>query len=403
VPEGFEIIFTLASVLLLFQGCDALVSTSGILAVVVAGIVVGNLPTHIDRDLREFNDQLTLLLIGLLFVLLAADVRVADVYALGWRGLLVLGALVFLVRPLNVWVSTLGTGLSRRERNFIIWVAPRGIVAAAIASLTATVMAGTGIAGGAELRALVFLTIAGTVLLAGLTAGPVAGLLGLRLPGRDTVAILGAEGLGLALATELDEAGVPVLFLDFNPQSCRRAQEAGFPVIFGNALEERTLQRARFEVVGVAVGLTSKEAINSLFVGEARERFGVPDGHVALGTMKSTLTPDFVRRREAKVLFDGPHDVDQWDAWWRHGEVQVEKFDFNREAGGADPAEPETRESGVPQELFVILAIRRGERAFPMSLDFELREGDVASVALRAEEREEALGLLARMGWTRQS
>jgi hypothetical protein len=173
-------------------------------------------------------------------------------------------------------------------------------------------------------------------------------------------------------------------------------------VIFGNALEERTLQRARFEVVGTAVGLTSTEAVNSLFVGEARERFGVPDGHVALVSMKPTLTPDFVRRQEAKVLFDGPHDVDQWDVWWRHGEVLVEQFVFSREAGEADPSELEQRESGVPQELFVILAIRRGERAFPMSLGFEARVGDIASVALHAGEREEALRLLARMGWTKR-
>lgn len=401
VPEGFEKILTLASVLLLYQGCDTVVSTSGILAVVVAGIVVGNMPTHVDRDLREFKDQLTLLLVGLLFILLAADVRIAEVRSLGWEGLFVVAALVLAVRPLTVWSSTVGTGLSRRERHFIIWVAPRGIVAAAIASLTAAVMEESGIAGGAELRALVFLTIAGTVLLAGFTAGPVARLLGLRLPGRETVAILGAEGLGLALATELNEASVPVLFLDSDPQQCRAAQEAGFPVIFGNVLEERTLQRARFELVGTAIGLTSNESLNSLFVGQAKERFGVSEGLVALASMESDVSPDFVRRQEAEVLFEGPHDVDRWDVWWRHGEFAVEHLVFGAEAAAPDAPGAETRESGAPNELFVILAIRRGKRAFPMSLGLETREGDVASVALRTAEREEALRLLAEIGWAK--
>jgi NhaP-type Na+/H+ or K+/H+ antiporter len=133
-------------------------------------------------------------------------------------------------------LSTLASDLSGRERLFIAWVAPRGIVAAAIASLTAVALQKAGLEGGTELRALVFLTIGGTVLLAGLTAGPVAALLGQRLPGRDAVAILGAGGMGVALAKELRAAEVPVVFLDANPQSCRRAEEAGFPVVYGDAL-----------------------------------------------------------------------------------------------------------------------------------------------------------------------
>jgi NhaP-type Na+/H+ or K+/H+ antiporter len=199
VPEGLENIFTLGSVLLLYQGCDAVVSTSGIVAVTVTGVVVGNLRTPVDRDLREFKDQLTVLLVGLLFILLAADVRLDDVRALGWQGIALVGALVLVVRPLNVALMTAGSDLSGKERAFIAWVAPRGIVAAAIASITASAMETYHLEGGNALRALVFLTIAGTVLLAGLTAGPVAKLLGVALPGRDTVAILGANGLGLAL------------------------------------------------------------------------------------------------------------------------------------------------------------------------------------------------------------
>ena len=243
----------LAAVLLLFEGCSQIVPHSGLLAVTLAGVVVGNLRTRVDRDLREFKDQITVLLIGLLFVLLAADVRVDDVRALGWGGLAVVGALIFVIRPINVWLSTASSDLSVRERAFIAWVAPRGIVAAAVASVVAGALESNGLEGGAELRALVFLTIAATVLLAGLTAGPVARLLKLRLPGRETVAILGAQGLGLALARALREAGTPVVLLDSNPQNCRRAEEEGLPVVFGNALEERTLQRARFEVVGAAV------------------------------------------------------------------------------------------------------------------------------------------------------
>jgi NhaP-type Na+/H+ or K+/H+ antiporter len=402
VPEGFENILTLASVLLLYQGCDALVSTTGILAVMVAGMVVGNLPTRVDRDLREFKDQLTVLLIGLLFILLAADVRLQDVRELGWEGLLVVAALVFLVRPLNVWVSTSRSDLTRPERHFITWIAPRGIVAAAIASLTAAVMEGRGIEGGTELRALVFLTIAATVLLAGVTARPVATLLGLRLPGRDAVAILGAEGLGLALGSELASKGIPLLFLDSNPHQCRRAEEAGFTVIFGNALEGRVMQRARFEGVGTAIGLTSNETLNSLFVDQAREEFGVPERYVAITQLETTVTPDFVQRRDARVIFEGAHDVARWDVRARHGDLVVEHLVFGAGESRSGESEPEDRGPLPSQERFVILAVRRGERVFPMWLGFEPKAGDIAAVALYEPERAEALGALRELGWTEQ-
>jgi NhaP-type Na+/H+ or K+/H+ antiporter len=278
VPEGYENVFALASVLLLFQGCDVIVPHSGVLAVAVAGVVVGNVRTRVDRDLREFKDQLSVLLIGLLFILLAATVRIADVRALGWNGLAVVGVLVAAVRPVNVWLCTVGSELTRKERWFIAGVAPRGIVAAAVAALAAGALESHGLEGGAELRALVFLTIAGSVVFAGAIAGPLASLLGQRQPDRDTIAILGAQGLGLGLAKVLREAGTPVVFLDSNPGNCRQAEEAGFAVVFGDAVQERTLLRARPRSVGSAIGLTPNQMLNSVFVSRARERFGVPRG-----------------------------------------------------------------------------------------------------------------------------
>ena len=394
VPEGFENIFTLGIVLLLFAGANALVPQSGIAAVAVAGVWVGNLRTRVDRDLREFKDQLTVLLIGLLFVLLAADVRLEDVRALGLGGIAVVAVLVLAVRPLNVWVSMTGTELPWQERAFCSWMAPRGIVAAAVASLTAGIMESRGIPGGAELRALVFLTIATTVVLAGVTGRPVAALLGLRLPGRDAVAILGAQGLGITLAEALREADVPVVFLDSNPQHCRHAEEAGFPVVFGNALEERTLQRARFERVGVAVGLTPNETLNSLFVAQAVDLFAVPAAYVALASSDTGVTPEVVERHQAEPLFEGPHDVERWEVRSRHGEVDVEQLVRCDEQGA--PAE---LEAPTNDERFVILALRRGSRLLPMTPSLSPRAGDEAIVAMHAPERESALELLRNCGW----
>ncbi len=393
VPEGHGNIVTLAAVLVLFEGANQVVSHSGILAVTVAGVVVGNLRSHIDRDLREFKDQLTVLLIGLLFVLLAADVRFSDVQGLGWAGLAVVAALVVLVRPLGVALSTAGSELTGRERALVAWMAPRGIVAAAVASLTAGALETSGTAGGPELRALVFLTIAVTVTLAGLTAGIVAQLLGVRLPGREIVAILSAQGLGLALARELREAGVPVVFLDSNPQNCRRAEEAGFTVVFGNALQERTMQRARLESAGVVIGLTPNEALNGVFVTRARQSFGVPRGYVAISKEDPELPPELVQDKAVGVLFEGPHDAERWDVRSRHGDVVVEHRVFR------GPPPESDAPVGKPMERFVILAVQRGSSTVPMSLDHEAKPGDTASVAIYGPEREEANRVLEAEGW----
>jgi len=401
IPKGYVNIFTLAAVILLFEGCNQVISQSGLLAVTLAGVVVGNMGTAVDRDLREFKDQLTVLLVGLIFVLLAADVRLADVRALGLPSVAVLAILVVLVRPLGVCLSTIGSRLTWRERCFVALVAPRGIVAAAVASATVVAMDGHSMPGGAELRAMVFLTIATSVVLCGLTARPAATILGVRLPGRNRAAILGAQGLGLALGTVLRDAGTPVVFVDSDPKRCRFAEEAGYSVIFGDGLEERTMQRAQVDLVDTAIGLTPNTHLNSIFVGQAKQLFGVPNGCIAVDVLPGDKAPDHVQRYEGQILFDGPHDAERWDVRWRHGELVTEAFVFN----GTEPREPVASEpkpgSARGVERFVILAIRRGGRVMPMTVGTKLKNGDVASIAIYLTEREDALIQLLESGWNR--
>jgi NhaP-type Na+/H+ or K+/H+ antiporter len=400
VPEGHGNIFVLAAVLLLAQGCNEILSHSGILAVTVAGIVVGNLSTPIDRDLREFKDQLTVLLIGLLFVLLAADVRFADVENLGWQGIAVVAALVVFVRPLTVAIATARSDLSWRERALIAWIAPRGIVAAAVASVTAIALEQEGMEGGAEVRALVFLTIAGTVILAGFTAGPVASLLQQRLPGRDSIAILGADGLGFHLGQVLQESGASVVFLDANPENCRRVEEAGFNVVFGDAVQERTMQRARFELVGDVIGVTPNQVLNSVFVRRARERFGVPRGYVAAARPEKGLAPELVATEKAVMLFEAPPDALRWDVRSRRRAVDIEKWVYNGPPDEAAVAETEPPKAANPGELYVILTLERGAKTLVMHADLQPKPGDRASIAVHSVESEAAHLALLRLGWS---
>ena len=112
IARGYETIFTLAAVFLLFVGCNEVVELSGLLAVTLAGVVVGNLETRVDDQLREFKDRLTVLLVGLLFVLLSADVALADVLALGTSGAVVVASLIIVIKPISIWISTYGLNLT---------------------------------------------------------------------------------------------------------------------------------------------------------------------------------------------------------------------------------------------------------------------------------------------------
>jgi len=304
---------------------------------------------------------------------------------------------VLVVRPFVVWVNTTGSGLVWRERALIAWLAPRGIVAAAIASATAAVLEANGVEGGPELRALVFLTIACTVLLAGVTALPVAMLLGLRLPSRDVIAILGAQGLGLALGRELRKHGKQVVFLDSNPLNCRAAEEGGFNVVFGDALQERTLQRARIESVATTIGLTPNQVLNSVFVSRSRERFGVPNGYVAMSQPETGLAPELVRAKDAAMLFEGPHDVERWDVRARHGEMEIQRWVYRGSAAGETEGGA-AKEANVGERL-AILAIHRGSKVMPMNSRLKLAKGDVAVIAVHEVERDAAAEVIRALGF----
>jgi hypothetical protein len=401
VPEGFENIVTLGGVLLLYAGCEFFLSESGILAATVSGIVVGNFQTRVGKELRRFEEQLTVMLIGLLFVLLAADVRLTEVAGLGWAGLATVGALIFLVRPAKVFLSTLRANLDLREKLFLCWLAPRGIVAASIASLVSSVMEVEGISGATELRAMVFLTIAITVVAQGGTGGLVAKLLRLQAPPRDAVAILGAEGLGMALANELRSAGGRVVFFDANPAHCREVEQAGYTVVFGNGLDERLLARARLDQAAVSIGLTSNSAVNSLFAREAMDDFGVPDAYVAVDSTDPGLRQEKVERQRGKLLFDGPKDIGRWNVRFRHGEVLVEHFRFSGADDATAASETDTRPGGSSrEEAWVLLAVHRKKASMPMHAGLAPVKGDIAAFLLHAPSAEEARTALEARGWS---
>lgn len=328
LPSDLRNVFVLAFVILIHQASNALLAHSGLVAATAAGLTLANIRSGPTDRLSAFNQQLVHLLIGMLFLLLVADVRLSSVLALGWAGLVTVMCLILLVRPLAVALCTVGSVLSWRERALVAWLGPRGVVSAAVASLVAYELARIGESGGLQLRALVFLTITVSVIWCCVTGPWVARWLGLRRPAGDGWVVLGGNALALELARTLQSVGERAVVIDNDPHVVRDAEGSGLRALHGNAYEGRMLARAELDGRAGAVAVTSNPDANMLFVQQARML--APDTRylVALRDALDGVTPELVGAEGAEVLFRGPTDVTAWSKrlrggractqWWRY-------------------------------------------------------------------------------------
>lgn len=391
VPEGLENVFTLCMVLALYQGSSALLAESGIVTVILAGLVVGNGRARVLGELKSFKEQLTLMFIGVLFVLLAADVRIDEVRRLGWPGVWTVVVLMLVVRPANVLAGTAGSDLTRRQKAFLAWLAPRGIVAAAVSSLFAQALDEAGIEGGEELRAMVFLVIAVTVLVQGLTGGLVARLLGVRQRPTGYV-LLGANDLGRAMGALLRDGGEEVVFLDSNPDACRAAEEAGFRVLYGSALEESVLLRAELDGRKGCLAVTANDEVNLFFARTARKDYKVPQVWAALRRGHLSVREGMLRELGAHTLFAKPRNVELWTLRLEEATAEVERW---RRSAADEP-----KESPAELELILLpMALHRAGETLPVDETTAFRRGDELSVALFTPQGEAARAQLAAAGW----
>jgi NhaP-type Na+/H+ or K+/H+ antiporter len=397
VPEGLENVLTLSLALVLFQGSNALLPESGIVTVVVAGLVVGNVRTRALSELKEFKEQLTVLFIGMLFVLLAADVRIDEVRSLGAAGLWTVLVLMLVVWPLNIAVGTFGSDLKFKEKVFLSWMAPRGIVAAAVASLFAQTLTQAGMPIGNELRAMVFLVIAVTVLVQGLTGGLLARLLGLRRLSNSGYAILGANRLARAYGAILSETGQEIVYLESNPDLLQQAQSEGLKVLYGTGLSESLMHRADLDGRAGGLAITPNEGVNLLFARRAREEFKVPAVWVALRRGHMSVTKQMVLNRGADILFGEPKNIDLWILRLERSFASQSRYKCVAPGESSDEEIKELH--GDLENAILLLAVRRGKKILPMDQDTLFRKDDELIALLLEESREKTEGWLLGKGW----
>lgn len=275
VPHYLLNVFALAAVLGVFILSDSFAHESGLLAVVVMGMVLGNSNSPYLKELLYFKESLSVLLISILFILLAANINMEDLYLIyTWKTVLLFIVVILLVRPLGVFLSTSGSSLKLKEKIFISWVGPRGIVAAGIASLFGLKLAKNGVVGAEYITPLVFMIVLGTVLLNATTARLFAKLIGVFLTKSDGILIVGASKVSRLLGHYLESNGRHVVLIDSNQSNISKAKELGLEAINTNIYSDNLLDNIELNDIGYLMALTGNADINRYAINKFSKQFG---------------------------------------------------------------------------------------------------------------------------------
>jgi NhaP-type Na+/H+ or K+/H+ antiporter len=273
IPDFLQSPVTLMSVVAVFTASNLVQAESGLLAVTVMGVLLANQNFVAIKHIIEFKENLRVLLLAGLFIILSARLQLSDFQELGLKSAVFLAGLIVIVRPAAVFVSTLWSEISWRERIFMAFVAPRGIVAASVASVFALQLAEAGFPGANAIASVTFLVIIGTVIVYGLGAMTLARLLNLAQPSPQGMFIVGAYPWSIALANSIKEAGYKVIIADTNWGNINAARMAGLQAYYGSALSENIFQELDLEGVGRILALTPNYGVNSLAVLRFNEVF----------------------------------------------------------------------------------------------------------------------------------
>jgi NhaP-type Na+/H+ or K+/H+ antiporter len=270
VPEFLKSPIILATVLLVYAGADALAHETGLVAVTALGLTMANIRFAAIEELRRFKESIATLLVSSLFVILTAGLDIGDINLLDMRTIAFIAVMLFLVRPVIVFVSTIGTKLTLQEKLLVGWIAPRGIVAVAIAGYFASELGGQA----QILAPMAFAMVFATVLAHGFTIGPLAKLLGLSKTGPEGVLMVGANPWTRDLAKTLAEMQVPVVLADPNWRRLRKARLDGTQVFHGEVLSEMAEHKLDHARIDWLLAASDNDAYNALVCVEFAPELG---------------------------------------------------------------------------------------------------------------------------------
>jgi NhaP-type Na+/H+ or K+/H+ antiporter len=264
VPEYLKGPMMLAAVFFVYAAGNMLHEEAGLVSTTILGLVMGNMKLPSIDELRRFKEYITVVLVSGLFIVLTANLKpelLAEIDARSWWLLILV---IFVIRPLVVFISTIRAGMDIKDRILVAWIAPRGIVAAAVAGAFSVKMIDAGYPDAAKLLPLIFALILLTVILHGFSIGFIARRLGLAASKQNGLVIVGASPWSIDLADTLKEINIPVLLVDSSWHRLRPALLAGLPIYFGQLVSESADETFDVSSMGYIFAATDNDAYNAL-------------------------------------------------------------------------------------------------------------------------------------------
>lgn len=308
IPHYLHNAGTLTFMLGVYALSNEIAHESGLLTVTIMGIWMANMKQVSVDSILEFKESLSVLLISALFIILAARIEFSAIAELGWGLALVLAILMLVARPLSVFLAAIGTGLKWREKLFLSWIAPRGIVAAAVSALFAFQLHNNGFAGGDTLVPLIFMLIIATVTIQSLTARPLAHWLGVAEPVEFGFLIMGANPVARMIGQVLQKHEVPVVLADTNWENVRQARMENLQVYFGNPVSEHATNKLDLTGIGNLLVISPYKHMNTLATYHFLDEFGDHDSVFSLAESEQEQNARYQTAEKIQRtwgLFDG--------------------------------------------------------------------------------------------------
>ena len=331
VPDELQNPVTLMIVLGVFTASNVLQHESGLLSTTIMGIVLANQKRANIHHIVEFKENLRVLLISSLFIVLAARIDLDSIRDLSWTSFVFVLGLILIVRPASIMLSTIGSKLSINERMFLSWMAPRGIVAAAVSSIFSLRLVENGHPGAEILPTITFMVIVGTVLVYGLTAKLAAEKLDLAEPDPRGFIIVGASGWARALAEELIKIDVAVLMVDSNWLAVRACRMQGIRVHYGSALSDRAKHELDLNGIGRCLALTPNEETNALISKHFENQLGRSKVYQLATPQRETRDGHAMATSlRGRILFSPEYTYDYLEQFYKEG-AQIKKTTLTEE------------------------------------------------------------------------
>ncbi len=340
VPDALQNPMVFAVGIGVFAGSNVLQHESGLVAVTIMGVLLANQKTIVIKHIIEFKENISVLLLSTLFILLAARIDREQLMALDWRAFVFVILLILLIRPVAVFTSTIKTKLRWQEKMLLAWLAPRGIVAAAVASLFALRMG----EAGQGLVPVVFLVIVATVVVYGLTAPALAKWLGLAIDNPQGVLMASAHPGARAIALGLKSANIPVILIDTNWSHVQTAKLEGLRAYYGSVLAKDILEEIDLGNMGRFLALTANDEVNSLAARQMVEAFGTKEVYQLVPATKGPGRTNIAAEHlHGRLLFSPEATYDELDQRFARGAIvkktrltkEFDYTDFQEEYGAA--------------------------------------------------------------------